>query len=113
MGVMQVGVFTPVLLLLLSAEHNTRIGAFRVLESFLVRRMICRQTAKDYNRLTVELASRLLESGLDDAAKVVRGYFQEQTAYSREWPTDDVLSDAFVTSPPVPSAYEGPAADSA
>ncbi len=99
MGVMQVGVFTPVLLLLLSAEHNTRIGAFRVLESFLVRRMLCRQTAKDYNRLTIELASRLLESGLGEADKVVRRFFQEQKAYSREWPTDDALSEALVTSP--------------
>ena len=58
-GVMQSRVITPVLLLLLSAEHETRIRAFRALESFLVRRMICRQTTKDYNRLTLELANRL------------------------------------------------------
>ena len=57
--VMKAGVVTPVLLLLLSAEPNVRIGAYRALESFLVRRMICRQTTKDYNRLILDLASRL------------------------------------------------------
>ena len=46
--VMQAGVVTPVLLLLLSAEAEARIRAFRALESFFVLRMICRQTAKDY-----------------------------------------------------------------
>lgn len=44
LDVMQLGVITPALLLLLSAEHDIRIRAFRALESFLVRRMICRQT---------------------------------------------------------------------
>ena len=44
--VMQARVITPVLLLLLSAEEGTRIRAFSALESFLVRRMICRQTTK-------------------------------------------------------------------
>lgn len=99
MDVMQVGVFTPVLLLLLSAEHGTRIGAFRALESFLVRRMICRQTTKDYNRLTIELASRLLDSGLGEADGVVSGFLKEQKAYSREWPSDETVAASLETSP--------------
>ena len=82
-GVMKAGVITPALLLLLSANHDARIGAFRALESFLVRRMICRQTTKDYNRLTLDLASKLREDGLDNADKVVAGFLKEQTAYSR------------------------------
>ena len=43
-GVMQAGVITPVLLLLLSAQPEARQGAFDALESFLVRRMLCRLT---------------------------------------------------------------------
>ena len=84
--VMQARVITPVLLLLLSAEEGTRLRAFSALESFLVRRMICRQTAKDYNRLVLELASRLRDSGLDQADTVTAGFLREQTAYAREWP---------------------------
>ena len=97
--VMQARVITPVLLLLLSAEVGTRIRAFRALESFLVRRMICRQTTKDYNRLVLELASRLRESGLEKADTLTAEYLKEQTAYAREWPTDEAVADALGSSP--------------
>ena len=97
--VMQAGVITPILLLLLSAEEEARIGAFSALESFLVRRMICRQTTKDYNRLVLELASRLRESGLDKADAVTAGFLKEQTAYAREWPVDEAVADALESSP--------------
>ncbi len=96
---MQAGVVTPVLLLLLSAEAETRIRAFSALESFLVRRMICRQTTKDYNRLVLELASRLRESGLDNAGRVTSAFLREQKAYAREWPSDEVVADALQSSP--------------
>ena len=97
--VMQSRVITPVLLLLLSAEVGTRIRTFRALESFLVRRMICRQTTKDYNRLVLELASRLRESGLEKADTLTAEYLKEQTAYAREWPTDEAVADALGSSP--------------
>ena len=97
--VMQARVITPVLLLLLSAEAGARIGAFSALESFLVRRMICRQTTKDYNRLVLELASRLRESGLDKADAVTAEFLKEQTAYAREWPSDEAVADALGSSP--------------
>ena len=41
---MQMRAITPVLLQLLLAEEPVREKAFRALESFLVRRMICRMT---------------------------------------------------------------------
>ncbi len=97
--VMQARVTTPVLLLLLSAEAGTRLRAFDALESFLVRRMICRQTTKDYNRLILELAIRLRESELDEADKVTAGFLREQTAYAREWPSDEAVADALGSSP--------------
>ncbi len=98
-GVMQSRVITPVLLLLLSSDHSTSIKAFRALESFLVRRMICRQTTKDYNRLTLELASRLRDSGLDKADMVTIDFLKQQTAYSREWPSDQAVALAIESSP--------------
>lgn len=99
MGVMQAGVITPVLLLLLSAEERTRIKAFNALESFLVRRMICRQTTKDYNRLILDLANRLRESGLVEANKITVDFLKGQAAYSRQWPTDQTGADALESSP--------------
>ena len=97
--VMQVGVITPVLLLLLSAGHDARIGAFHALESFLVRRMICRQTTKDYNRLTLELATKLQENRMERPDKVVADFLKEQRAYSREWPSDETVTVSLMSSP--------------
>ena len=99
MNVMQVGVITPVLLLLLSAEHDVRVRAFRALESFLVRRMICRQTTKDYNRLILDIATRLRESGLEKADRIVSDFLKGQKAPSREWPSDATIADHLSNSP--------------
>ena len=97
--IMQARVITPVLLLLLSAEATTRTRAFNALESFLVRRMLCRQTTKDYNRLVLELSVRLRETGLSRADSVVAQFLKNQTAYAREWPTDDAVTHALMSSP--------------
>ena len=97
--VMQARVITPVLLLLLSAEARTRIRAFNALESFLVRRMICRQTTKDYNRLVLELATRLRGCELYKADTVTAGFLREQTADAREWPSDEAVAHALESSP--------------
>ena len=97
LDVMQAGVITPVLLLLLSADESC-IRALHALESFLVRRMICRQTTKDYNRLVLELSIRLRESGLDNADTITTGFLKEQTAYAREWPSDEAVAHALETS---------------
>ena len=95
--VMQARAITPVLLLLLSAEDGTRIRAFDALESFLVRRMICRQTTKDYNRLVLELATRLRECGLDKADTVTTAFLREQKATAREWPSDEAVAHALAS----------------
>ena len=97
--VMQARVITPVVLLFLSAAEDIRNKAFEALESFLVRRMICRQTAKDYNRLILELASRLSEEGLEEADRLTAEFLKEQRAYAREWPTDEAVSYALSSSP--------------
>ncbi len=99
MDVMQVGVFTPALLLLLSADNDSQVRAFNALESFLVRRMVSRRTTKDYNGLALQLANRLRNGGLADPARTVIDYFREQTADSREWPEDDSLQTAMVSLP--------------
>lgn len=97
--VMQSGVITPVMLVLLLAEESVRERAFRALESFLVRRMICRMTTKDYNRLILELATRLRKADLKQADKVVAEYLKEQDAYSREWPSDQTIANSLSWSP--------------
>ena len=98
-GVMQAGAITPILLHLLSEKLEIRIRCLHALESFLIRRMICRQTAKDYNHLALELVSRIREGHSNSADTVVISFFKEQDVYSREWPTDDAVADSLETTP--------------
>lgn len=92
--VMQAHVITPVLLLLLSAKIEKRVRSFDVLESYLARRMICRLTTKDYNRLFLELAKRLQRDGLAKADTTTTEFLKEQSADARVWPSDKDVAHA-------------------
>lgn len=66
------------------------------LESYLVRRMVCQMTTKNYNQFFLELLGVLDRAG--DAAGVageVRRLLMEQSAESRLWPDDDAFSRAW------------------
>jgi hypothetical protein len=78
-------------------EHDRDIDAILMdLESYLVRRMICRLTTKNYNRFFLELIGVL-----DDARSAretraeVRRVLLEQTAESQLWPDDGAFSAAW------------------
>lgn len=102
--VMDAGVVTPALLLLFGAQTDQlpaprRQRALRAIESYLIRRMACRFTTKDYNRLFLDLAEVLQKQGLDAADDTVIEFFAQQRADSREWPTDQQFEEAFRTLP--------------
>ena len=98
------GTSTPLLLWLFSQpEHvvtgEQRIRAIGALESFLVRRMICRMTTKDYNRLFLELMARLRDSAPGESAESVVAFLAGQTSESRRWPTDRDVHQAILDLP--------------
>ncbi|MCC6179449.1 MAG: DUF262 domain-containing protein [Chloroflexi bacterium] len=101
--VMDAGVSTPVVLWLFS--HRTEIGtsgflgSLAAIESYFVRRMVCRMTTKDYNKLFLELIAQLKDRDPAAVSDVISGFLREQTADSRLWPTDSQLRDAFLTLP--------------
>ena len=70
---MQAAVVTPVLLWLLASEvepsHVSR--ALKAMESYLVRRMVCRMTTRGYNRVFVDLLRRLQQAGPSRAGDTV------------------------------------------
>ena len=99
MSVMETGAITPALLLLLSAEQEPRQRALCVLESFLVRRMICRQSTMGFNRLVSELVNKLQEGALETVDRTAAEFLKEQKAPTRVWPTDEDVSHALVSSP--------------
>ncbi|MFP5021912.1 DUF262 domain-containing protein [Pseudonocardia phyllosphaerae] len=97
----EAGVATPALLWLLSAPEiatEARDRALTAIESFLVRRMLCRLTTKDYNRLFLDLLERLHADPTLTEDPVVT-FFAEQEADSREWPDDSQLTAAFTELP--------------
>jgi hypothetical protein len=101
--IVQAGVLTPVLLQLFAARPGElpverRQRALAHLESFLVRRLACRLTTKDYNRLFLELTSKLAES-ITNADETIRAFLLSQTADSRAWPTDDMVQQYIVNQP--------------
>lgn len=90
--VMEIRAITPVFLLLLSAPDEVRLKSLKMLESYLVRGMLCKGGgSQGANRLTHELAGELHRGGLDNADKVVRDFLRRQTAYNRQWPDDREL----------------------
>ena len=98
-SVMQMGAFTPVLLAILSRPEEARFVALQALESFLVRRMVCRDTTRGYNRLTLDLVRELSKCEPKDADKAVVQFLSGQKADSMRWPTDKDLEHALTTLP--------------
>ncbi len=100
----EAGVSTPVLLWLFSQPRDvldpSRLElSLSALESFLVRRMLCRMTTKNYNELFLELLARLTAADPAVADDVLVGYLAEQTADSRVWPDDQTFESALLDMP--------------
>lgn len=98
-GVMQMGAFTPALLTILSLPRGIRCRALQVLESFLVRRMVCRSTTKDYNRLALDLVREFKRRDRQDVDMVTIKFLRDQTADSRTWPTNKDVEHALRSLP--------------
>lgn len=99
--VMQAGVLTPVLLWLFSSDMSAeqREQSIRALESYMVRRMVCRMTTQNYNALFLGLINELENSGPSSAGDTVVSYLSGQTAHANLWPDDREVEKAFVELP--------------
>jgi hypothetical protein len=89
----------PIVLTLLRSEDVTterRARAFRILESFLVRRMLCGGTTKNYNRLFAGLVGEV-KGDLAHADDVLATRLAAEIAPTNRWPSDDELRTAILT----------------
>ena len=98
------GVTTPLMLWLFSQDPAVLDGSqrqrcLRAIESFLVRRLLCRMTTKSYNDLFLELLKRLKAAGPGQIAETLMTYLGDQTADSRLWPSDHDLQGALLDLP--------------
>ena len=100
-NVMNVGVVTPLLLRLLSSDvpgESVR-NCLKVIESFLVRRVICGYSARSYGELFVGAIARLAGLPPSNVHGALVEFFGEQTAQATVWPTDHDLLERFTTAP--------------
>lgn len=95
-GVLESEVVKPFVLALLDAQQ-TEIPAPQVLkaldtiESWMVRRMLVRATAKNYNQFIAELIGHLREWDKAKVGDEIEAFLCKQTADSRYWPDDAEL----------------------
>ena len=75
-----------------------RLRAMRAIESWLVRRMICRLTAKNYNSIFLSLLKELRAAENASDATVI-GYLRGLSMESQAWPDDDVVLAALKSQP--------------
>jgi hypothetical protein len=97
-------VVTPFVLWLLRwPEHRLSAGqrdkALACLESWLVRRALCRYTTKDINRMVFDLLGALNQNGPEQAGETVERFLAAQTADSRIWPSDAAVREALEKEP--------------
>ncbi|MDP9347601.1 MAG: DUF262 domain-containing protein, partial [Gemmatimonadota bacterium] len=92
----------PVLLFLLSEGNGVPFAEVDAiltdLESFLVRRMICGLTTKNYNRLFLSLLKRMRGADRVDRT-VVRQELLSGTGDAVRWPDDKEFGSHFLTAP--------------
>jgi hypothetical protein len=101
---MGAGVVGPFLLWVLRWDDVRMPGAQRAkalgaLESWVVRRVLCRASMKDLNRLVVDLLKALDAAGPEVAGDTVETVLAAQTAGSRFWPTETMLHEALLHTP--------------
>ena len=98
MKIMNLGVITPLLLWLQTSnvppEHWR--GSIEVLESYLVRRMLCGYPTAGLNRFFISLLNKLNDVGPAYADRTIIEYLSSQTADNQIWPADWRLREALI-----------------
>jgi hypothetical protein len=75
-----------------------RHRALAAVESWLVRRMICRLTTKNYNRLVVDLLKELDRNGPETAGTATEAFLASSGGSTNQWPSDEAVQQALQTS---------------
>jgi hypothetical protein len=76
-------------------DPERRRNTLRIIEDFLIRRMICGWTTKNYNRLGADLV-KALKANLDEPDEAAYQFFTAQDAPANRWPTDADLRETLL-----------------
>jgi hypothetical protein len=91
----------PIALILFRRDLSEaqRDAGLRMIESWLVRRMICRLTAQGYNRLFVDLVKQLNEQHDQPPEQVIYDFLTSSDADSARWPDDEEVTNVLLDAP--------------
>lgn len=78
-------------------QADERREVLRILESFLVRRLVCNLTVKNYNKLFLDLLGWTEAQGM--SASAIRSFLLAGDGPSLRWPTDAEFAQAWRNSP--------------
>ncbi len=81
-----------------SGNDNDKIRILVTLESYLVRRMICRLSTKNYNRFFLELLGEMRAKG-GFSYEAVLNFLSKQTSDTNKWPSDKEFQKAWFNVP--------------
>lgn len=76
------------------SEDDDRIKMLRLLESYLVRRNVCRLTTKNYNKLFIQILQELINAGKPSSASLLK-ILKSFSDVTNKFPTDLEFSTAF------------------
>lgn len=102
-GLMDTTTTVPLLLYLFRLSPDElppvrRQRALRAVESYLVRRMLCRWTGKGYNRIFLDLLAEVKKEPAVADEVIVR-FLQRQRGESQAWPTDGTIREGVLSTP--------------
>lgn len=89
----------PVLLWIFGREDipkEQRVKAIEAIESWLMRRMLCRLTSKNYNKIFIELLEELKQTDDRMVGDTVVAFLQSRKGESDYWPGDNDLTSSMV-----------------
>jgi hypothetical protein len=97
-GVLESEVIKPLVLSLLDPEEPPipeaqLIKALRIVESWMVRRMLVRATTKSYSQVVAELVAIVRKSDRASSGDVIESYLARQSSVSRYWADDVELQE--------------------
>lgn len=77
--------------------EKQRHSILTCLESFLVRRMLCELSSKNYNKLFVEIVQKIIDADPNEYGTIIRSHLLSQSNDIGRWPDDKEFGTAWQT----------------
>ena len=98
--IMEQGTIIPILLWLFTSDvpEPQVAKSIEVLESYLVRRMLCAPSS-NLNQTAISALARMAEEGPESAGDALDGFLSSRTVSNRIWPSDYLVQQSLTTEP--------------